>query len=60
MGVAIRVDTHKGSLAAAAVGGLGRMLGARRFRNDPAGHRALLEWARGQGEPPVKLEPQPV
>jgi hypothetical protein len=51
MGVAIGVDTHKGSLAAAAVDGLGRILGAREFRNDPAGHRALLEWARGQGEP---------
>ena len=51
MGVAIGVDTHKGSLAAAAVDGLGRILGAREFRNDPAGYRALLEWARGQGEP---------
>jgi hypothetical protein len=39
--VAIGID-HKGSLAAAAVDGLGRLLGVREFTNDPNGHRSLV------------------
>jgi transposase len=47
--VAIGVDSHKGSLAAAAVDPLGRVMGAEEFPNSPAGHEALLTWARGCG-----------
>jgi transposase len=49
--VAIGGDSHKGSLAAAAVDSLGRCLSSREFRNDPAGHRALLNWARSLDAP---------
>jgi hypothetical protein len=35
--VAIGIDTHKGSLAAASVDALGRVLGVREFANDPKG-----------------------
>jgi len=51
MGASIGVDSHKGSLAAAAVDELGRVFGIKEFPNDPAGHRALLEWARHYGKP---------
>jgi transposase len=50
MGVAIGVDSHKSSLAAAALDELGRVIGAREFSNDALGHRALLKWSLGQGE----------
>jgi transposase len=43
---AIGIDTHKATLAACAVDGLGAAHAERTFVNDPAGHRALLEWAR--------------
>jgi transposase len=49
MGVAIGVDSHKGSLAAAALDGLGRVVAVREFPNNPRGHDALLQWSRGQG-----------
>ena len=42
---AIGIDTHKATLAACAVDGLGLALDERTFRNDPAGHRALAVWA---------------
>lgn len=42
---AIGIDTHKDSLAACAVDGLGGALAERTFRNDPTGHRDLLAWA---------------
>ncbi len=51
MEVAIGIDTHKGSLAAAAVDALGRVLGVREFTNDPTGHRLLLRWVSEQGQP---------
>lgn len=51
MGVAIGVDSHKHSLAAAAVDELGRILGAGEFPNDPSGHRALLRWMKARGAP---------
>jgi transposase len=51
MEVAIGIDSHKGSLTAAAVDALGRVLGVREFRNDPTGHRALLRWVKNQGKP---------
>ena len=43
---AIGIDTHKATLAACAVDGLGAPLDERTFANDPAGHRALAGWAR--------------
>ena len=43
---AICIDTHKATLAACAVDGLGAPLDERTFPNDPAGHRALAAWAR--------------
>jgi transposase len=49
--VAIGIDTHKGSLAAAAVDVLGRVLGVREFANDPKGHRLLMRWVKEQGQP---------
>lgn len=51
MEVAIGIDTHKGSLAAASVDGLGRVLGVLEFTNDPTGHRSLVRWVREQAEP---------
>jgi transposase len=51
MEVAIGIDTHKASLAAAAVDALGRVLGIREFANDPTGHRSLLRWVAEQGQP---------
>ncbi|MBA2446345.1 MAG: transposase [Nocardioidaceae bacterium] len=47
MGVAIGIDSHKGSLAAAAVDEVGRPRASREFSNDPRGHRSLLRWIRG-------------
>ena len=46
MEVAIGVDSHKSSLAAAAVDPLGRVIGAEEFPNSPEGHEALLGWVR--------------
>ena len=43
---AIGIDTHKATLAACAVDGLGAPLEERTFANDPAGHRDLAAWAR--------------
>jgi transposase len=40
------IDSHKRTLAACAVDELGRQLDAAEFPNEPAGHRALLAWAR--------------
>jgi transposase len=45
--VAIGVDSHKSSLAAAAVDLLGRVLAAQEFPNSAEGHEAFLAWARG-------------
>jgi transposase len=49
--VAIGIDTHKGSLAAASVDALGRVLGVREFGNDPRGQRALVRWVTEQAGP---------
>jgi transposase len=43
---AIGIDTHKATLAACAVDAVGWPHAERTFDNDPAGHRALIEWAR--------------
>ena len=50
MGVAIGVDSHKSSLAAAALDELGRVVGVREFANDERGHDALLGWAKAEAE----------
>ncbi len=51
---AIGIDTHKATLAACAVDGLGQPLGERTFANDPAGHQALAAWLDGIG-PDVRI-----
>lgn len=42
---AIGIDTHKATLAACAVDERGAVVDEREFSNDPAGHRALANWA---------------
>jgi transposase len=49
--VAIGIDTHKASLAAASVDALGRVLDVREFTNDPTGHRSLVRWVKEQTQP---------
>jgi transposase len=51
MEVAMGIDTHKRSLAAASVDALGRVLDVREFDNDPTGHRSLLRWVKEQAQP---------
>jgi transposase len=46
LNVAIGVDSHKETLAAAVVDQLGRQLDACVFSNDPAGHKKALDWIR--------------
>ena len=53
---AIGIDTHKATLAACAVDGLGLALDERTFRNDPAGHRALAAAMRFADHSEVELE----
>jgi hypothetical protein len=56
MDVAIGVDSHKQTLEAAALDHVGKPFAARRFANDPKGHRALLRWVEGmQGELVVRI-----
>jgi transposase len=43
---AVGIDTHKDTLAACVVDALGMPRSERIFDNDPAGHRALLDWAQ--------------
>ena len=43
---AIGIDTHKATLAACVVDMLGMPHSERTFDNDPAGHRALLDWVQ--------------
>lgn len=50
MDVAIGVDSHKATLEAAALDGVGRPVAKRRFSNDPRGHRQLHTWAVGLGD----------
>lgn len=40
----IGIDSHKATLAAAAVDEVGRILGTREFANDPRGHAQLSSW----------------
>jgi transposase len=48
MGVAIGVDSHKSSLAMAALDELGSPVEIREFSNDAYGHDSALEWVRRQ------------
>lgn len=50
MKVAIGVDSHKGSLAGAAVDEVGKVIEAREFPNHPRGHDAFLDWVRALGQ----------
>jgi transposase len=50
MGVAIGVDSHKSSLAAAALDEVGRVIVVKEFSNDDRGHSSLLTWVRTQGQ----------
>lgn len=47
MSVSIGIDSHKSTLAAAAVDELGRVVSVEEFGNDPGGHRDLAAWADG-------------
>lgn len=47
MSVSIGIDSHKSTLAAAAVDELGRVLSVEEFGNDPVGHASLARWAHG-------------
>ena len=51
---AIGVDTHKDTLAACLVDGLGIARDEQAFHNDPAGHAAFAAWVREQ-EAPVRV-----
>ena len=44
------VDTHKDAHVAAALDGLGQVLGTESFPATPAGYRRLLEWLQHFGE----------
>jgi len=50
MEVAIGVDSHKGSLAAAAVDEVGKVIEAREFPNHPKGHDAFGAWVGAQAK----------
>lgn len=53
--VAIGVDTHKDTLAACLVDGLGMARDELGFRNDPAGHAAFAAWVTGLAEPDLRV-----
>ena len=46
----VGIDTHKATLAACAIDGVGGLLGERTFPNEPAGFGALLAWLAELGE----------
>ena len=50
---AIGIDTHKATLAACHVDELGTAVSEGTFDNNPAGHRALLDWAASAGRDTV-------
>jgi transposase len=52
---AIGVDTHKDTLAACLVDGLGMARDEREFANDPAGHSAFAAWVTGLEAPGVRI-----
>jgi transposase len=54
--VMIGVDSHKGSLAAAAVDELGRAIDAREFANNPKGHAAFVTWVSAHKDRRIGVE----
>jgi len=53
----IGVDSHRSTLAAAAIDPIGRVLDAAEFDNDARGHRTLLAWRRRfEGEVRIGIE----
>jgi transposase len=54
--VAIGIDTHRDRHSACALDRLGRPLGEFELATDPAGYRALYQWALSLGEPAFALE----
>lgn len=53
----IGVDSHRSTLAAAAIDPIGRVLQVAEFDNDPKGHRRLLSWRqRLEGEVRIGIE----
>jgi transposase len=48
MDVAIGIDAHKGTLAAAAVDAVGRVIDETEVPNDASGHKKLLAWMRSK------------
>lgn len=50
MGVVIGIDSHKETLAAAAIDGYGKPAAVREFSNNARGHRELLRWAQARGD----------
>jgi transposase len=53
----IGVDSHRSTLAAAAIDPIGRVLEVAQFDNDPKGHRRLLSWRRcHEGEVRIGIE----
>jgi transposase len=50
MGVAIGVDSHKSSLAAAVLDGLGRAVSIKEFCNKHHGFETFLRWIRSHGD----------
>jgi transposase len=49
MDVVIGIDSHKETLAAAAIDELGKVAAVREFSNSPRGHRKLQGWVRARG-----------
>jgi transposase len=49
--LAVGVDTHKASLAACAIDGLGRPISERSFINNPQGHEEFLRWVGALAAP---------
>lgn len=54
-GAAIGVDTHKDTLAACLVDGLGIARDEREFPNDPAGHAAFAAWVTGLSDQDLRV-----
>jgi transposase len=53
----IGVDSHRSTLAAAAIDPVGRVLEVAQFDNDPKGHRDLLSWRRQlEGDTRIGIE----
>ena len=44
MGVAIGIDSHKGTLAVAVLDNIGRAVGLGEFTNDARNHELLISW----------------